>query len=235
MAIAVRSANLAAARSQWSLRSSGSWTNRAAAMEVWGRKVRNSARRYGIRVRRRKQPYFMSLDPSPQSQQDRTDGASVISFSERRAQREAQTREAPEPAVGESRVRIAAVTDTCYCCRSKVRAIVGAIVDPALTRDRSGFLPLDQVDEALVGALDSRTLSLRGIGELRHRESPGVEGGYIANGCVECDALIGRFHLEDLLADHRNAGGSLGQLDSGIALELDLAPAERRTSYTAFA
>ena len=53
-------------------------------------------------------------------------------------------------------------------------------------------------------------------------------------GCVECDALIGRFHLEDLLADHRNAGGSLGQLDSGIAVELNLAPAEQRRGITAF-
>ena len=94
-------------------------------------------------------------------------------------------------------------------------------------------MPLDEVDTALVGALDSRTLARRGIGPLRHRESPGVEGGYIANGCIECDALIGRFHLEDLLADHRNAGSSLGQLDIGIAVELDLVPAEHRTALSA--
>ena len=50
---------------------------------------------------------------------------------------------------------------------------------------------------------------------------------------MECDALIGRFHLEDLLTEHRMAGGSYGQLDIGIAVGLDLVPAERRTAITA--
>lgn len=174
----------------------------------------------------------MSVDPTSSSQSS-APGASVISFAERRASRAAQA-PAVTPATGQgTRARVAAVTDTCWCCRSKVRAVVGVIVEPHLTPDGSGFLPLEGVDEALIRALDARTLSRRGIGQLRHRESPGVEGGYIANGCNECDALIGRFHLEDLLTDHRNAGGSLGQLDSGIAVEIDLDPAERRTAVTA--
>ena len=41
-----------------------------------------------------------------------------------------------------------------------------------------------------------------------HRESPGVAGGYLANGCIECDALIGRFQLEDLLHEHLQSGGT---------------------------
>jgi hypothetical protein len=131
------------------------------------------------------------------------------------------------------RARVAAVTDTCWCCRQKVRAVVGVVVDARHTTDGSGFLPLEAIDEKLVGALDIKHLARRGIGELRHRESPGVAGGYIANGCLECDALIGRFHLEDLLTEHRMAGGSYGQLDIGIAVGLDLVPAERRTAITA--
>ena len=176
----------------------------------------------------------MSPDKTNTQAQDAT-GASVISFTERRASRDAaQAQAAVEAApVQAARARVAAVTDTCWCCRSKVRAVVGVIVEPELTGDGSGFLPLDRVDTALVAALDTRTLARRGIGPLRHRESPGVEGGYIANGCIECDALIGRFHLEDLLADHRNAGSALGQLDIGIAVELDLVPAERRTAISA--
>jgi hypothetical protein len=170
----------------------------------------------------------MSLHPTHDSHD-----AAVISFAERRANRAPQAQDGT-PSLGHgTRARVAAVTDTCWCCRSKVRAIVGVIVEPEQTGDGSGFLPLEVVDEQLVNALDERTLSRRGIGELRHRESPGVEGGYIANGCVECDALIGRFHLEDLLADHRNAGGSLGQLDSGIAVELGIEPAEQRRTFTA--
>ena len=121
------------------------------------------------------------------------------------------------PSDGTVRARVAAVTDRCWQCRTKVRAIVGVLVEPSLTKDGSGFLPLDSVADQLVGASTRRRSPRRGIGRLRHRESPGVEGGYVANGCVECDALLGRFHLEDLLTEHRNAGGSLGQLDIGIA------------------
>ena len=159
-------------------------------------------------------------------------GGAVISLADRmRARQEpASVQQAP---TGPTRARVAAVTDTCWCCRQKVRAVVGAIVDPALTPDGSGFLPLEAIDDLLVRALDTRQLSRRGIGELRHRESPGVAGGYIANGCLECDALIGRFHLEDLLTEHRMAGGSFGQLDIGIAVELDLVPGVQRSGISA--
>jgi hypothetical protein len=124
------------------------------------------------------------------------------------------------PSQGAVRARVAAITDHCWQCRSKVRAIVGVLVDPALTADGSGFLPLDDVAEPLAAALDRRTLAARRIGPLRHRESPGVRGGYIANGCVECDALLGRFALEDLLAEHIVNGGTHAQLDIGIVVEL---------------
>jgi hypothetical protein len=197
-------------------------------MELFAHNVRKSARGYGIPSRSRKKPCQMSLEPTHNSH-----NAAVISFAERRANRAPQAEDTGAALEQGTRARVAAVTDTCWCCRSKVRAVVGVIVEPELTSDGSGFLPLEMVDEQLIRELDERTLSRRGIGSLRHRDSPGVEGGYIANGCLECDALIGRFHLEDLLADHRNAGGSLGQLDSGIAVELGLAPAEQRRVFTA--
>lgn len=137
------------------------------------------------------------------------------------------------PAVGSSgsvKARVAAVTDRCWQCRTKVRAVVGVLVDPSHTRDGSGFLPLDDVADALVAVLEPRALAARRIGSLRHRESPGVEGGYVANGCPECDALLGRFALEDLLAEHLVNGGTHSQLDIGIAVELPLAEAGRRTA-----
>ena len=196
-------------------------------MEVFAHNMRKSERGYGIPRRSRKKPCQMSLHPTQNS-----NDAAVISFAERRANRAPQAQDAATLEQG-TRARVAAVTDTCWCCRSKVRAIVGVIVEPEQTSDGGGFLPLEMVDEQLIRLLDERTLSRRGIGSLRHRDSPGVEGGYIANGCVECDALIGRFHLEDLLSDHRNAGGSLGQLDSGIAVELGIAPSEQRRTFTA--
>jgi hypothetical protein len=141
--------------------------------------------------------------------------------------------ETPEwPATGGSPVpgRLLTVEDRCWQCRSKVRAIVGVLVDPALTSDKNGFLPFDAVAPQLTAALDGRTLNARRIGPLKHRESPGVPGGYLSNGCIECDALIGRFHLEDLLHEHLMGGGTYPQLDIGVPVELPLGVPARLTA-----
>src|SRR3954452_935277 len=127
--------------------------------------------------------------------------------------------------------RLLTVEDRCWQCRSKVRAIVGVLVDPQLTTDKNGFLPFDAVAQQLAAALDRRTLAARRIGELKHRESPGVPGGYLSNGCIECDALIGRFHLEDLLHEHLMDGGTYTQLDIGVPVELPLGVPARRTAH----
>ena len=135
---------------------------------------------------------------------------------------------------GTARARVAAVTDRCWQCRTKVRGIVGALVDPSHTADGSGFLPFEEISEQLLLAIDPRTLSARRIGELRHRDSPGVVGGYVANGCIECDALIGRFQLEDLLNEHLQNGGTYAQLDIGVPIELPLvvAAAKGRRAFS---
>lgn len=121
-----------------------------------------------------------------------------------------------------ARVRLAVVTDRCWSCRGRVRAIAGVLLDAASTARSPVFAPLASVDAQLTGALEPRALAARGIGMLRHRESPGVPGGYIANSCVHCDALIGRFAIEDLVTEHLARGGSAGALDSGISVELPL-------------
>ena len=126
--------------------------------------------------------------------------------------------------------RLLTVEDRCWQCRSKVRAIVGVLVDPTLTSDKNGFLPFDAVGPQLAAALDTRSLAARRIGELKHRESPGVPGGYLSNGCIECDALIGRFHLEDLLHEHLMDGGTYTQLDIGVPVELPLGVPARLTA-----
>ena len=131
------------------------------------------------------------------------------------------------PSAEHVRARVAAVTDHCWQCRTKVRAIVGVLVDPARTPDGTGFIPFDEVAGVLAETLDARALAARRIGEIRHRSSPGVAGGYIANGCVECDALLGRFALEDLLSEHLHNGGTYGQLDMGIAVDLPLVQSGR--------
>jgi hypothetical protein len=134
-----------------------------------------------------------------------------------------------EPVV---RARLATVTDRCWQCRTKVRGVVGVLVDPTRTPDGTGFLPFDDVAGLLTERVDPRALKGRRIGALRHRDSPGVAGGYLSNGCIECDALIGRFQLEDLLHEHLQAGGTYAQLDIGIPVELPAVALARR--LTAF-
>src|SRR3954452_25538528 len=99
-----------------------------------------------------------------------------------------------------------------------------------MTTDRLGFLAFDAGAPQLAAVLDERTLEALRIGALQHRESPGVPGGYRSNGCFECDALLGRFHLEALLHEHLMQGGTHSQLDIGVPVELPLGVPARLTA-----
>jgi hypothetical protein len=118
-----------------------------------------------------------------------------------------------------TRARVLTLTDRCWCCRSKVRGVVGVLVEMSAGRR---FVPFADIAETLASSADPRTLAARGIGPLRHRDSPGIQGGYISNGCWSCDALIGRIALEDMLDEHLRDGGTYAQLDCGLALELEI-------------
>lgn len=116
-----------------------------------------------------------------------------------------------------TRARVLTIADRCWCCRSKVRGVVGVLVEMSAGRRFIGFA---DIAETVASSADPRTLAARGIGPLRHRDSPGIPGGYISNGCLECDALIGRLALDDLLDEHLRDGGTYAQLDCGLSLEL---------------
>jgi hypothetical protein len=118
-----------------------------------------------------------------------------------------------------SRARVLTIADRCWCCRSKVRGVVGVLVEMSAGQR---FAPFADIAEALASSADPRTLAARGIGPLCHRDSPGIPGGYLSNGCLECDALIGRLALDDLLDEHLRNGGTYGQLDCGLGLELEI-------------
>jgi hypothetical protein len=129
-----------------------------------------------------------------------------------------------------TRARVLAIPDRCWACRSKVRGIVGIVVSLSAGER---FVSFTDVAEALASSADARVLAPRGIGQLRHRDSPGIEGGYVSNGCPECDALIGRILLDDLLDEHLRNGGTYAQLDTGLVLELRIegfADSLRRTA-----
>jgi hypothetical protein len=134
--------------------------------------------------------------------------------------------------------QLLAIDDRCWFCREPLRAIVGVLVEAGLTADRSGFVALDDVAGALAYVVDPGVLSASRIGELRHRVSPGVQGGYVANGCPKCDALIGRFRVEDLLREHLATGGTLDELSIGVTVDLltpPRAPQERLARLTVHA
>jgi hypothetical protein len=118
-----------------------------------------------------------------------------------------------------TRARVLTITDRCWSCRCKVRGVVGVLVDMSAGRR---FIPFADIADEVAGAADPRILAARGIGPLRHRDSPGIAGGYISNGCLQCDALIGRIILDDMLEEHLRNGGTYAQLDSGLALELQI-------------
>jgi hypothetical protein len=42
----------------------------------------------------------------------------------------------------------------------------------------------------------------------------------VSNGCPECDALIGRFRVDDLLTEHCRSGGELAELAVDITVDL---------------
>ena len=116
-----------------------------------------------------------------------------------------------------ARARVLAITDRCWKCRAKVRGVVGVLID---TPEGSRFVSFTDVAEALADAAELRALAARGIGPLRHRDSPGIQGGYISNGCLDCDSLVGRILLDDLLDEHLRNGGTYAQLDTGLAVQL---------------
>jgi hypothetical protein len=118
-----------------------------------------------------------------------------------------------------TRARVLTMTDRCWSCSLKVRAVVGVLVEMSAGRR---FVPFADIAQELADAADPRVFAARGIGPLRHRDSPGIAGGYISNGCPQCDALIGRINLDDMLQEHLRDGGTYGQLDSGLALELQI-------------
>jgi hypothetical protein len=129
-----------------------------------------------------------------------------------------------------AQARVLAIADRCWKCRAKVRGVVGVLVDASAG---PSFLPFTEVADALARSTDPRTLAARGIGALRHRDSPGIQGGYVSNGCVECDELVGRILLDDLLDEHLRNGGTYAQLDIGLAVHLPPPGAEPSLRRTA--
>ncbi|MDA8332023.1 MAG: hypothetical protein M0027_12665 [Candidatus Dormibacteraeota bacterium] len=112
-------------------------------------------------------------------------------------------------------VGLVGIADRCYRCGKPNRAIAGVIVEKSdamayLGLDDDVFLDFDSVAEALRDALDPAWLKERQVGPLKVRRSRQRPEGYLSNGCVWCDTILGSFPLSeavgeigmDRLADH---------------------------------
>jgi hypothetical protein len=118
--------------------------------------------------------------------------------------------------------RVLALPELCYRCHRQTRNVVGVLVPAELTDDPDGFVPFDDVAEALAARLDGDRLADLRIGELRRRWSGVVRRAYLSNGCCHCGAIQGSFPVHEALIAHRAAGGGYEEL---VVMEVEL-PAE---------
>jgi hypothetical protein len=109
---------------------------------------------------------------------------------------------------------------TCYRCGSEIQALIGTLVEvPALG---TGFVWFDDVAEAVAGQVASGVLARSGVGPIRWRRSRPRPEGYLANGCVRCDAIQGSFPLSEEVAEFLAEGGQLQDLPVVATIEVSL-------------
>ncbi|HVS41182.1 MAG TPA: DUF5710 domain-containing protein [Candidatus Dormibacteraeota bacterium] len=116
------------------------------------------------------------------------------------------------------KVRVLALRQTCWKCRTETHAIVALMVDAHdLPRPSSdpGLVWFSDVAEALSVVLKPGALRHIGAGPLRRRLSRSAGTAYVSNGCRECDALLGNVPLRVAMATYMNGGGDLEALAVG--------------------
>jgi hypothetical protein len=86
-----------------------------------------------------------------------------------------------------------ALPGSCWRCRRPVLPLVGVFVPSRRGR-----------------AL--RRVRRRGVGPIKIRRSRRRPDGYLANGCIHCDAILGDFPLREDLVAFRADGGQLDEL-----------------------
>lgn len=87
--------------------------------------------------------------------------------------------------------------------------IVGVMVPD---RNSSRFIEFSDVAPRLAVAVRPAQLEELGIGRIKIRRSRLRPDGYLANGCVHCDAILGEHPLREDLAAFLADGGELHEL-----------------------
>ena len=92
--------------------------------------------------------------------------------------------------MGRTAVVALVIPERCYRCGALTYALVGVLAEPA--GRTPFFMEFDRVAEAAERTIPATELRRLGIGEIKERVSR-ARGTYLANGCVECDAILGTF------------------------------------------
>ena len=90
--------------------------------------------------------------------------------------------------------------------------IVGVQIPPA---GGSRFVAFSDVAARLAATLRAEHLSPLGIGRIKIRRSRLRPEGYLANGCIHCDAILGEQPLREDLSTFLAEGGALSELVVG--------------------
>ena len=97
----------------------------------------------------------------------------------------------------------------CWRCGQNTVPLVGVLLP---TSRGQRFVEFSDVAARLAATVCPSDLATLGIGPIKIRRSRLRPAGYLANGCVHCDAILGEHPLREDLITFLAEGGSLREL-----------------------
>ena len=113
------------------------------------------------------------------------------------------------PSASKVPVTLLALPGDCWRCGQPVLPLVGVFV---LSRRGRRFIEFLDVAPRLAATVRPEQLASLGIGPIKIRRSRALPEGYLANGCLNCDAILGDFPLREDLVAYQAEGGRLREL-----------------------
>ena len=115
----------------------------------------------------------------------------------------------PAPAPDVVAVSLVALPGRCWRCGERTMPLVGVFVPRNGTNQ---FIEFSDVAARLAVTVPAEQLAELGIGRIKIRRSRVRPDGYLANGCVQCDAILGDHPLREDLNAFLSEGGDLHEL-----------------------
>jgi hypothetical protein len=106
-------------------------------------------------------------------------------------------------------VTLLALPGDCWRCGRPVLPLAGVLVP---SRRGTRFIEFSSVGPRLAATVSAEQLASLGVGRIKMRRSRVRPEGYLANGCVHCDAILGDFPLREDLVAFQSEGGDLSEL-----------------------